>query len=179
MASDATAATALVEVSSQISFDADIRALERDHARAEFEAEFRLGIATALGDGRAVQPDQVRPLVCLGWCKRCRCGPKISVGLQVTIREIRGPEMVVEFSVDVEVAEGDRVMGLLQELRGSGAALCVPVGMRRLIAMTVTMTEPLKRAGPVLSLMHGTCHHSNHSLILKLSFSKRTVATRA
>ena len=64
--------------------------------------------------------------------------------------------MVVEFSVDVEVAEGDRVVGLLQELRGSGAALCVPVGMRRLMAMAVTMTEPLKRAGPVLSLMHGT-----------------------
>ena len=64
--------------------------------------------------------------------------------------------MVVEFSVDVEVAEGDRVVGLLQELRGSGAALCVPVGMRRLMAMVVTMTEPLKRAGPVLSLMHGT-----------------------
>ena len=67
MTSDDTAATALVEVSSQISFDADIRALERDHARLEFEAEFRLGIATALGDGRAVQPDQVRTLVCLGF----------------------------------------------------------------------------------------------------------------
>lgn len=86
----------------------------------------------------------------------CRRGHKPSVGLQVTIREIRGPEVVVEFSVDVEVAEGDRVVGLLQELRGSGAALCVPVGMRRLMAMAVTMTEPLKRAGPVLSLMHGT-----------------------
>ena len=34
LASDDTAATALVEVSSQISFDADIRALERDHAHA-------------------------------------------------------------------------------------------------------------------------------------------------
>ena len=122
---------AVVEVSSRITFDADYDSiLSSDFARSEFEAEFRLSMAAALGDGRSIRSEQV------------------------LIQDIHHGSIIVEFWLEVPPEEAERVVGLVNELRQSDAAVALHVGRRRLAANTATISKPFKRAGPVLALMN-------------------------
>ena len=122
---------AVVEVSSRITFDADYDSiLSSDFARSEFEAEFRLSMAAALGDGRSIRSEQV------------------------LIQDIHHGSIIVEFWLEVPPEEAERVVGLVNELRQRDAAVALHVGRRRLAANTATISKPFKRAGPVLALMN-------------------------
>ena len=140
---------AVVEVSSRITFDADYDSiLSSDFARSEFEAEFRLSMAAALGDGRSIRSEQV------------------------LIQDIHHGSIIVEFWLEVPPEEAERVVGLVNELRQRDAAVALHVGRRRLAANTATISKPFKRAGPVLVLMNEIKVDGGNAVVVSKNFQR-------